>query len=657
MTDAVTPTKHGFQADVSEVLALVVHSLYTHKEVFLRELISNASDAIDQRGFRALTEPSLAASGAPTIDLVPDRERGTLTIRDDGMGMDESELARNLGTIAHSGTKALLQSLSGDQRKDLNLIGQFGVGFYASFLVADRVEVVSRKAGGDGRAFRWESDGKSGFTVTPAERDAPGTDVILHLRESERDFLREWTLRELVRKYSDFVRHAIRLECTTEKDGAKTRALEQVNRGAALWTRPKSEVTDAQYEEFWKHVSHDWEPPLAWTHFKVEGSQELTGLLFLARRAMPDMPEIRGKGVRLFVRRVFIMDDCEDVLPPWLRFVRGVVDSDDLPLNVSREFLQRDRVSAQLRKHVTRKVLDLLEELAAEGRRDVPDAPAPKEGDDDDDSPKPVADRYAHFWRTSGRILAEGAHDGEHGERVQKLLRFQTSAGEELTSLPSYVSRMAESQPAIWYVPAESRAAALASPHAERLRKRGYEVLLAVEPVDEWVLQNLREFGGKKIVSAAVADLELPEDAKEKEEREKQAGELAPLLASMKESLAASVRDVRVSARLSDAPACLVHDAWEASPRLERMLRAHDRTYEGGKRVLEVNPAHPFVRRMNDLCGDDAQKDRVRDLATLLYDQALVAEGSPPSDPVRFARQVADLLVQSVPAAQGAPAK
>lgn len=638
--EASSAETRPFAADVSQVLSLVVHSLYRNKEVFLRELVSNASDAIDQLAFRALTQPDLLAGGESgyRIDLSPDRAARTLTISDNGIGMDRESLVRNLGTIAHSGTRRLLESLTGDERKDLRLIGQFGVGFYAAFLVADRVTVVSRAAGSDA-AWRWESDGKDGFSVAPAERPSRGTDVILHLRADEEDFLRDWTLRDLVRRYSDFVRHPIRLRVEREKDGGKETEFEQVNRGAALWTRPKSEITDEQYEELYRHVSHDWEPPLAWTHFQVEGTQELTGLLYLPRSAGLDVPGRRGRGVRLFVRRVFIMDECEELVPEWLRFVRGVIDSDDLPLNVSREFLQRDRNTAAIRKQLVRHVLKLLEDLAGEGPR-----PA-KEGEE---APA-VADRYAHFWERFGRILGEGVvADPEHAERITKLLRFRSSHGEGLTSLSDHVKRMPADQKAIHYVVAESRAAAATSPHAEALRKRGCEVLFLLDPIEEWIVRAIPEFEGRKLVSAASGDAEVPGDEATRAEREQRKGAFAGLVGKMKDALAGQVKDVRVSDRLTESPACLVADAHEVSPRLAKLLRAHDREYEPGPRVLEVNPAHPVIERLNALAADSGAEARVRDLANLLYDHALVAEGSPPSDPARFARQVADLMRASV---------
>jgi molecular chaperone HtpG len=633
-------TEHRFQAEVAEVLSLVVNSLYTHKEVFLRELVSNASDAIDQLSFHALQQPDLV-EGSPDwrIDIVPDRAARTLTISDNGGGMTEEELVRNLGTIAHSGTRKLLESLSGDQRKDLSLIGQFGVGFYSAFLVADRVTVVTRKAGADGRAWKWTSDGKTGFAVEPAERASRGTDVILHMKESEDDFLRDWTIRQLVRKYSDFVRHPIRLQVERGKDDAKTTEMEQINRGAALWTRPKSEITDEAADDFYRHVTHEWEAPLAWTHFRTEGVQEMTGLLFIPRRAAPfDMPSARRKGVRLFVRRIFIMDDCEEILPEYLRFVRGVVDSDDLPLNVSREFLQRDRVAAGIRKQVVRQVLKTLEDLAAEG-------PLPEK-----DGEKPeIPNRYEHFWREHGRILAEGVvADGDHKDRVTKLLRFQSSHGEGLTGLGDYVARMSAAQPAIYYVIADRRETAAQSPHAEAIRKRGWEVLYVTEPVEEWVVQQIHEFDGKKIVSASSGKLDLPEDDAEKEKREKLAGEFAPLVEKAKGALDSLVKEVRISSRLTDSPACLVADEHEVSPQMARILKAQDKDWTPEKRVLELNPGHAVIQRLNALAAEPANEGRVKELSSFLYDHALVAEGAAPSDPARFARQVADLLAENL---------
>jgi molecular chaperone HtpG len=631
--------KHPFEADVRQVLSLVVNSLYTHKEVFLRELVSNASDALDHLSFRALTDPSLLGDEKELrIEIVPDRDARTLTIRDTGAGMSHDDLVRNLGTIAHSGTKKLLESMSGDQRRDLPLIGQFGVGFYSAFLVADRVTVTSRAAGST-EAWRWESTADGGFTVERAERTARGTDVTLHLKKDEDDFLRDWTLKDLVRRYSDFVRHPIYLEVTRHADGEKdappAKEMERVNQANALWTRPKSEITKEQYEDFYKHLTHDWEPPLAYAHFKVEGVQEMTGLLFIPRRTPLEFLAAKKTGVRLFVRRVFIMDDCEDLLPEWLRFLRGLVDSDDLPLNVSRELLQKDRGTAQIKKLLVRHALTLLEDLAAEGETTTKD----------EDGKETKSRRYDEFWRAFGRVLKEGVHaDPSNRDRVAKLLRFDSSHGAALTSLTDYVARMKEGQPAIYFVGAETRAAAEASPHIEALVKGGYEVLYFTDPADEWVADGLREFEGKRIVSAAKGALDLPAEDAEKKDREEKEGLFKGLVEKLKTSLGARVGDVRVSNRLTDSPACLVTEEHGISPHMERLMRANRYDVPEQKRVLEINPEHRVIQRLRALAEDPANAVRVDDLSSLLYDQALVAEGGLPSDPARFAKQVTKLL-------------
>jgi len=474
----------AFEAEVSQVLSLVVNSLYTHREVFLRELLSNASDALDHLSFRAITEPDLVGEEKDLeIRIAVDADARTITISDNGVGMTHDELVKNLGTIAQSGTRELAAALREQGTADAALIGQFGVGFYSGFLVADRVAVTSRAAGGD-EAWCWSSDGASGFTVENAERGARGTDVVLHLREEDEtnDFLRDWTLRELVRKYSDYVRHPIRLrvekpaDTENEDDAETTVSWEQINRGAALWTRPRAEIEHDQYVEFYKHLTHDWEPPLAYRHFKVEGMQELSGILAVPARAAMDLGMRQRSGIRLFVRRVFIMDDCDDLLPEWLRFLRGVVDSDDLPLNVSREFLQKDRTTAAIRKQIVRQALSLLEDMAGE------------ESDAD----------YEAFWREFGAVLKEGVHyEQKHRERIAKLLRYETSADRGLVSLESYIEHMPPEQEAIYYVTAQSQAAAAGSPQIEALRAREFEVLYMTDPVDEWVVEALPEFREK----------------------------------------------------------------------------------------------------------------------------------------------------------------
>jgi molecular chaperone HtpG len=552
--------------------------------------------------------------------------------------MSRQEVVEHIGTIARSGTREFFQQLAADRAKDAHLIGQFGVGFYSAFLVADKVTVTSRAAGSN-EAWRWESSAEGGFTVEAAERATRGTDVTLHLKKDEDDFLRDWTLKDLVRRYSDFVRHPIFLEVTRRPDGkdesAATKEMERVNQANALWTRPKSEITKEQYEDFYKHLTHDWEPPLAWSHFKVEGAQELTGMLFIPRRTPLEFLANKKTGVRLFVRRVFIMDDCEDLLPEWLRFMKGLVDSDDLPLNVSRELLQRDRGTAQIKKHLVRHALTLLEDLAAEGETTTKD----------EDGKETKTRRYDEFWRAFGRVLKEGIHgDSSNRERIAKLLRFESSHGEGLTSLTDYVARMKAGQPSIYYLGAETRAAAESSPQVEALVKRGYEVLWFTDPVDEWVVDGLREFDGKRIVSAAKGALDLPAEDAEKKDQEEKAGLFKGLVERLKTSLGTRVGDVRVSNRMTDSPACLVTEENGISPHMERLMRANRYDVPEQKRVLEINPEHRVIVRLREMSDDPANAARVDDLSALLYDQALVAEGGLPSDPARFAKQVTKLL-------------
>ncbi len=647
--------KHTFKAEVNQILSLVVNSLYTHKEVFLRELISNASDALDHLSFKALTDESALGDDTELgIRITVDADARTVTISDNGVGMGHDELAENLGTIAHSGTRRLAEQMTGDTGADVNLIGQFGVGFYSAFLVAERVEVVSRKAGGD-EAWRWASTADGSYTLEPAERDGRGTDVILHLRKDadEDEFLRDWVLRDLVRKYSDYVRHPIRLRTETGEGDEKTTSWEQVNKGSALWARRKGDITAEQATEFYKHLTHDWEAPLAHIHFKVEGMQEMAGLLFLPRRAPMEALARRKSGVRLFVKRVFVMDDCEELLPDYLRFVRGVVDSDDLPLNVSREFLQKDKTTAAIRKQVVRHALRMLDELAdradadadQEAQTEDGDGGGDDGGDDGGDAKAPPAATYADFWRQFGPILKEGVHaDQANREQIAKLLRFTSSEGDELWSLAQYVLRMKDGQESIYYVTAPSRAAAESSPHLEALRDRGYEVLYMTDPIDEWVVDGLREFDGKSLVAAAKGALDLPESDEEKEQREEKEGALEGLLGRLKDVLSGDVEDVRVTSRLTDSPACLVVGEGGIAPHVERLLRAQNADIPEQKRILEINPAHPVVERLNALAGDDARSADVEDGAHLLYDQALIAEGSPVADPAQFARRLTRLL-------------
>jgi molecular chaperone HtpG len=630
---------HAFQAEVSQVLHLVINSLYSHKEVFLRELISNASDALDRLRFRAITEPELLAGDAALeIRLIPDPEKGTLTIEDSGVGMTREELAQNLGTIAHSGSRAFLEALK--QQKEgkpdsssVNLIGQFGVGFYSAYLVADRVEVVSRPAGG-GAASRWISDGKERFSIEPAERGERGTAVILHLKEDQKLFLEEWQLRDLVRRYSDYVSHPIKLRTAPEKPD-ELPALQTINTASAIWQRPKSEITDEQYAEFYQHLTHDHEAPLTRSHFRVEGAQEWVGLLFVPRHA-PMQLESHKRGVRLFVRRVFVMDDCEVLLPDWLRFLRGVVDSDDLPLNVSRETLQDSAIVRAIRRQLTKKALDLLDELA----KDRPDD-------------------YATFWRAFGNLFKVGLGvDYEHRDRIAALARYQSSKSEPgaLTSLADYVKRMPEGQNAIYYAFGDSRDALAESPHLEALRRRDYEVLYMTDPIDEFAVDGLRIFDGKPLVSVMRADLDLGEAAESderKQEKEAQAGALKPLLERMRAVLQDKVEEVRPSERLTDSPCCLVVPQGAHHAYVERLLKAHGQPVAPVKRILEVNPEHPVVRSLQALEAREPGAARVTEWIELLYDQALLTEGSALPDPNRFARRVTSLLAQAAERAAG----
>jgi molecular chaperone HtpG len=605
------PETHSFQAEVSQVLHLVIHSLYSHKEIFLRELISNASDALDKLRFRALTEPALLEGDIPLeIRIVPDKDKGTLTIEDTGVGMTHDELVRDLGTVARSGSKAFLEQLQArGEAKDLSLIGQFGVGFYSAYLVASRVDVVSRAAGRDD-AWRWRSDGKEAFFVDTEARETRGTSIVLTLKEDQKEFLEPARLKELVRRYSDYVSHPIRI-------GGET-----INKASALWQRPKSEITRVEYEEFYKHLTHSSEAPLGWAHFHVEGTQEFVGLLFLPAHPPFDLDLSRRRGVRLFVRRVFIMEDCEELVPPWLRFVRGVVDSDVLPLNVSREILQDSAAVRAIKKQVTKKTLDLLESIA-------------KERPDD----------YAKVWESFGPILKEGlATDFEYKDRIAGLARYRSSHGEGTTSLAEYVSRMKADQPAIYYVLGESMESAATSPHLEALTARGYEVLYMTDPIDEWATEALHEYEKKPMVSAMRADLKLDEAPEKKKEREEQGRALEPLLERMKKVLAERVSEVTLSDRLTESPCCLVRGEHGPHAFIERVLRERGHSVPKTKRILEVNATHPLIKHLEQLVEKEPESPRIDSLVDVLYGQALLTEGSALDDPNRFARHLAQLL-------------
>lgn len=647
---------HVFKAEVNRVLGLVINSLYSHPEVFLRELVSNASDALDRLRYRAVTDHSLLADGPPArVRLVPDAEAGTLTVEDTGVGMTHDELVENLGTVARSGTQRFVEALEKRAEEvkdggDVSQIGQFGVGFYSGFLVADRVDVITRAAGADAAAWRWSSDGQESFSVEPAERETRGTAVVLHLKEDHRGFLEPWQLRRLVERYSDFIDHPIELQVTPisddpdsaeDADDAPTSSpeWEQINKASALWQRPKGELSDDEYAAFYQHLTRDFEAPAARTHFKVEGTRLFTGLLFVPARPPFDLfsPQSRH-GVRLYVKRVFIMDDCEELLPRWLRFVRGVVDSDDLPLNVSREILQDSAVVRFIQKQVTKKALDMLDALAT------------------DDS-----EAYAKVWESYGVVLKEGVHLAfEHRERLARLLRFRSSAGPGWVSLDEYVDRMPEGQEAIYIVLGTSLASVSASPHLEALRQRGYEILYLTDPIDEWVVSGLREHRDKKLVSAMKADLDLGQD--EDAGGESKGDTIAALITRFEAVLGDAVQSVRASTRLTTSPACLVVPEGGLHSHVERMLRASDHGLDlpGTRPILELNPTHPVVSRLAALHADDGESDELSRWIQLVHDQALLAEGSPITDPAGFAarlsRLMGDALGVTVPEPQVEPA-
>jgi len=619
----------GFQAEVKQLLHLMIHSLYSNKEIFLRELVSNASDACDKLRFEAIDQPELLeGNGELAITVSYDKAARTITISDNGIGLSREEAVANLGTIARSGTREFFSQLTGDKQKDAQLIGQFGVGFYSSFIVADKVTVVSRRAGATD-AIQWESDGQGEFTIAAAEKATRGTDVTLHLRADEDDLLNGWKLREILRRYSDHISLPIRMakeEWDQEKgEQVKTEELETVNQASALWARSKSEVTDEQYREFYKTVSHDYDDPLAWTHNRVEGRSEYTQLLYVPKHAPMDMWDRDGRhGVKLYVKRVFIMDDADQLLPSYLRFVRGVIDSADLPLNVSREILQESRDVRAIREGSAKRILSLLEDLAENKPED-----------------------YATFWSEFGQVLKEGAgEDSANLERIAKLMRFaSTQSGDQAqtVSFADYVSRMKEGQDKIYYVTADTFAAASNSPHLEIFRKKGIEVLLLSDRVDEWMLSYLREFDGKSLVSVAKGGLDLAElaDEEEKKHQAEVAEDFKPLVERLQKTLEEQVKEVRVTLRLVDSPACVVVGQNELSPHLLRMLKAAGQEAPNVKPVLEINPEHPLLARIR--AADDSEFDQ---WARLLLDQALLAEGAQIADPAAFVKRLNALLLK-----------
>jgi molecular chaperone HtpG len=614
----------GFQAEVRDLLKLMIHSLYSHREIFLRELISNASDANDRLRFAAIAEPALLAENPDLeIRIEADAKNGTLSITDNGVGMTREDAIANLGTIARSGTAEFFRSLSGDQQKDSALIGQFGVGFYSAFIVADRVEVVARKAGSPPEAgVRWESSAEGDFTVETTTRAERGTTVTLYLKADAKEFADPYRIRSLIRRYSDHIGFPVKMR----KEGEASLDYEVVNEAKALWTVPRTEIKDEEYTQFYQHIAHDFTDPLAWSHNKVEGKREYTSLLYIPGRAPFDLwQRDAARGLKLYVRRVFIMDDAEQFLPQYLRFVKGIVDSSDLPLNVSRELLQQDPEVDAIRNGLTKRVLDMLAKLM----KDEPE-------------------KYATFWKEFGAVLKEGlAQDTANKERILPLLRFASTheAGNEpKTSLAQYVERMKAGQERIYYLIAESIDAARSSPYIEQLKERGIEVLLLAERIDEWVMGQLDEFEGKRFKDAARGDLELGtlENEADKQERDAALKESKGLLKRIKDALGDRVQEVRVSTRLRESPACLVLGEHDMGASMRRIMSAAGQKVPDSKPVLEVNTGHGLVKYLDGL-SDEAQ---FAELAQLINDQAALAEGSQLTNPAEYVQRLNRLLVR-----------
>lgn len=619
-----------FQAEVSQVLNLVIRSLYSNKEIFLRELISNASDAAEKLRFEALTDEALFEEDPELkIRVSFDKEAGTLTISDNGIGMNRQEVSETIGTIASSGTRKFFEAMSGDQARDSELIGQFGVGFYSAFIVADKVTLITRRAGlGEEHGVRWESAGEGSYSIENIDKPGRGTDVILHLREDEKEFLEGYRLRSIISKFSDHITMPVEMEKEfygEDEEKPEEPEFERVNKGTALWMRSKSEISDEEYKEFYKHVSHDFEEPLLHVHNRVEGTNEYTALLFIPGRAPFDLWDRDQKhGVKLFVRRVFIMDEADKLMPRYLRFVKGVVDSDDLPLNVSREILQHNRKIDTIRQANVKRILGELEKLA-----------------------KNDAEKYQAFWDQFGKVMKEGpAEDFGSKEKIAGLLRFASThneGDEQNVALADYIGRMHEKQEKIYYITAESVAAARFSPHLEVFKKKGIEVMLLTDRVDEWLVSSLTEFDGKPLQSVAKGALDLGEleDKEEKEAQEKQAEEHKDLLEKVKGVLGEGVKEVRVSHRLTDSPACLVVEDYDMSANLARVLQSVGQDAPMSKPIMEINMDHPLVGRLES----EADDERFGDLTKVLFDQAQLAEGGQLDDPAAFVRRLNTLML------------
>ncbi len=616
-----------FQTEVNQLLHLMIHSLYSNKEIFLRELISNAADACDKLRFEAIGNDSLYENdGDLRVEVEFDSAAHTITIRDNGIGMNRDEVVSNIGTIARSGTKDFLQKLTGDQKKDAHLIGQFGVGFYSAFIVADKVTLTTRRAGvPKDQAVRWESDAQSGYSLETVTKETRGTEIVLHLKEEEQGLANDWRLRSIIRKYSDHIPLPVKMLKAAEEEGQTSTEWEVINKANAVWRRAKNEIKDEEYQEFYKHISHDWEDALAWSHNRVEGNLEYTSLLYLPSRAPFDLYEQKQQhGIKLYVQRVFIMDDAEHLMPRYLRFVRGVIDSSDLPLNVSREILQSNKIIDSMKSGSVKKVLGLLETMA----KDEPE-------------------KYQKFWKEFGRVLKEGpGEDFSNREQVAKLLRFastQTDSADQTVSLEDYISRMKEGQEKIYYITADSHTAAKNSPHLEVFRKKGIEVLLLSDRVDEWLTNSLHEFAGKQLQSVAKGALDLSklDSEADKEEQKKVEEQSKNLINQIKDTLKDKVEDVRVSHRLTSSPSCIVLNEHDMALYMQHLLKQAGHEMPSTKPVLEVNPSHPLLARMEAETDDE----RFAEWASVLLDQAILAEGGQLEDPAGFVHRLNKLML------------
>jgi molecular chaperone HtpG len=628
MTTAVNTETRGFETEVNQLLDLMIHSLYSNKEIFLRELISNASDACDRLRFTAISDASLYEEDIELkIKISYDKDNRSITIIDNGIGMTREEVIDHIGTIAKSGTRAFLDSITGDEKNDAKLIGQFGVGFYSSFIVAEEVTLRTRKAGADAdQGVEWVSQGKGEYSIASIEKAGRGTEITLKLREGEDEFLNDWKLRSIITAYSDHIDFPVVMDKTVEpeeEDGETVIEEEMVNQASALWTRARSEIKDEEYREFYKHVAHDFEDPIDWSHNRVEGTNEYTSLLYIPARAPFDLYDRESRsGIKLYVQRVFIMEDAEKLMPRYLRFVRGVIDSNDLPLNVSREILQGSKVIDSIRSGSVKKVLGMLEKIA-----------------------KNDPEKYQKFWKEFGKALKEGpAEDFANRETIARLLRFATTHTgdeEQNVSLDDYIGRMPEGQDKIYYIAADSHSAAKNSPHLEIFRKKGIEVLLLSDRVDEWLTSHLMEYEGKKLQSVAKGELDLDDDEKAEKELEKKAKSAEKLLKRMKDALKEKASDVRVTNRLTDSPACIVLNEQDMAMHMQRILKEAGHELPATLPILEINPDHPIVKKLDT----EKSKKKFADWSSILFDQALLAEGGQLDDPAGFVAKLNKMLV------------